>query len=250
MDAEHTQAQDGRPAYGVVDHYLGERGRRYFEPQKDIGIAAGVWNRFLFDPYVTSQDEVLDFGCGGGYLLSALRPRVAVGVEVNPVAREMATSLGIETHATLEEVKGRTFSRIITSHALEHVPCPLQILRELRALLGPGGRLVWVSPMDDWRAGAQRSWRRDDPDMHIHTWTPLSMGNVLAAAGFDVISVSVVAHAWPPAPIREGLWRLSPRAFHFGARLWAVLRRRRQLLGIAARRAEGAGRPLETQSAR
>ncbi len=236
MTAPGRGPQPDHPPYGVVDRYLGERGRDYFEPQREIGLRAGEWNRFIFEPHVSTEDEVLDFGCGGGYVLATLRPRVAVGIEINPTARAVAARLGIEVHATLAEVAGRRFTRIVTSHALEHVPSPHQALTALRELLQPGGRLIWLSPMDDWRTSAQRRWRPADPDVHIYAWTPLSMGNLLAAAGFDVRSVRVLTHAWPPSPLREPLWRLSPAAFHAAARVWAVLRRRRQLLAVATPR--------------
>ena len=57
---------DTVPPYGVVDRYLGEQGREYFQPQHEIGLRAGMWNKFIFEPYIGAEDDVLDFGCGGG----------------------------------------------------------------------------------------------------------------------------------------------------------------------------------------
>lgn len=199
-----------------------------------VGLRAGMWNKFIFEPYVGPEDDVLDFGCGGGYLLRVLSPQTAVGVEINPVARETAANLGIEVYATLDEVKGRAFSRVVTSHALEHVPSPYQALVELRPLIRVNGLLIWLSPMDDWRAKAQREWRSGDRDMHLCTWTPLLMGNLLTAAGYHPKSISLVTHAWPPGIVRDRLWQISPAAFHMASRLWAILRKRRQILAVAS----------------
>jgi 2-polyprenyl-3-methyl-5-hydroxy-6-metoxy-1,4-benzoquinol methylase len=39
----------------------------------------------------------------------------------------------------------------ITNHALEHIPFPIEALRQLKTKIKPGGALVICLPMEDWR---------------------------------------------------------------------------------------------------
>ena len=226
---------DGKiPQYGAASKYLGEEGELYFQQQNAGGVLASKYNEFIFRPYVGGEDDVLDFGCGGGHLLNVLNPRKKVGVEINPAARAQAARLGVSVYSSIDEVQGMTFSRIVTSHALEHVPNPYQALVQLRELLRPDGLLVWLAPMDDWHARHQKRWNPDDADLHLYTWTPLLMGNLLRVAGYKPRSVSLLVHACPPALVSERLWNMGQPLFHLAAYLCAVLRKQRQIIAVAA----------------
>jgi SAM-dependent methyltransferase len=228
-----TGSEDESPSYGKVNKYLGAEGEAYFQRQSSAGLLAGKFNEFLYKPYVSEQDDVLEFGCGGGYLLHTLKAKTKVGVDINPAARARGAELGVQIYSTLDELKGRTFDKIITSHALEHVPNPYQALMELKSFLRPEGLLIWLSPLDDWRRKAQKQWQSDDPDMHLYTWTPLLLGNLLSAAGYKPLSVSLVTHAFPPLIVAKLMWGVNPRLFHLSAFVWASLRRQRQILAVA-----------------
>lgn len=222
---------DSSPSYGALDHYTGPKGRRYYEVQSRSAAQNAQFNACFFKPYVAAEDTVLDFGCGGGFLLDILAPRVKVGVEINPLARNQAEALGVNVYSSLAEVRGQTFTRIITSHALEHVPCPYQALVEMRDLLDPGGLLLWLSPMDDWRTGHNRRWRSDNHDMHLYTWTPQLMGNLLVAAGYHPRVIRIITHAGPPR-LSTYLWNIHPSLFHLAARFTAIFLKRRQLFAV------------------
>lgn len=222
------------PSYGVVAKYLGGEGQRYFDAQDYSGILAAKYNRFIFQPYLTEQDDVLDFGCGGGHLLNSFNVRTKVGVEINPVARAHAAQLGISVFSELDNLQDCTFSKVITSHALEHVPNPFDALVHLKRLLRKDGMLIWLSPLDDWRTKHQRGWKPNDPDMHLYAWTPLLMGNLLCAAGYKPLHISVLAHATLPDIVGERLWRISPSLYGLAASIRSVLQKRRQLVAIGS----------------
>ena len=60
----------------------------YFDGyQKKIGELGGVLNKFKFQKYISKSDSVLDFGCGGGFLLNNLDCDTKVGIELNDIAR-------------------------------------------------------------------------------------------------------------------------------------------------------------------
>ncbi|MEW6125927.1 MAG: class I SAM-dependent methyltransferase [Acidobacteriota bacterium] len=221
------------PSYGAIDKYLGDEGEKYFRQQNTSGNAIAHYNKFLFSPFVKNTDEVLDFGCGGGNLLNVLNPKIKVGVEINPTARAYATRLGIEIYSTLDELEHRAFDKIITSHALEHIPNPYEALVKLKGLLKPDGLLLWLAPIDDWRNKTQKMWSLNDNDMHLYTWTPLLLGNLLKTAGFVPQSVTTIVHACPPSPFDEWLWKTHPSLFHIAAYIWARVRKQRQLFAVA-----------------
>jgi SAM-dependent methyltransferase len=214
-----------------VRHYQGEAGRKYFAHQEKGGRHA-AWNMHIWERQIGPEDDVIEFGCGGGQLLKEIVARTKLGVEVNPAAIEHASSLGIEVRTSLAEVPSASFSLAISSHALEHVASPFETLKELRRVLRPSGRLVLLLPLDDWRSPIHRKYRSDDIDMHIYTWTPQGLGNLLKTAGFVPREVRVLTHAWPP---RGGqlLSRLNPALFHSASFATAFLLRRRQLLAVA-----------------
>ena len=87
--------QEQVPSYGVIDHYLGEKGRRYFESRGALKTQ-GQFNLHFWRPHIAATDEVLDFGCGGGFLLRNLQAERKVGVEINPHARAFGQSQGTE----------------------------------------------------------------------------------------------------------------------------------------------------------
>lgn len=219
------------PSYGVISHYLGDAGRKYFAWQGEDGVTQALYNKHLWQPYITTADDVLDFGCGGGFLLKVLDANRKAGVEVNPHARENARRLGIDTSESIAEVAG-TFDKVISSHALEHVPHPRQAVLELKEKLkDQQSRLILLLPLDDWRATMNRQYRPNDVHMHLQTWTPQLLGNLLTSCGLRVDEARVINHAWPPK--RQLLWRLSPALFHAAALGWSIYNKQRQLFAVA-----------------
>jgi SAM-dependent methyltransferase len=233
MSGTDIPSADGtRGATGPADHYRDARGRTYFARQAAAGTRAAYMNRFIWAPHVRADDDLVEFGCGGGDLLNSLPARRKVGIEINPAAAERARAFGLEVHERLDALPAASFDTAISSHALEHVESPVAILRELRRVLRPGGRLVLLLPLDEWRNAGQRHFRAGDMDMHLYAWTPLTLGNLLTVSGFRPDDVSVLAHAWPPR-LADALWNRSERLFHLAARATSVLLKQRQLLARA-----------------
>ncbi|MEX2253057.1 MAG: methyltransferase domain-containing protein [Thermoleophilaceae bacterium] len=217
-----------RESERVGSHYGGSRAERYFAYQRGIGELGAELNLFKFESHVSPDDAIVDFGCGGGGLLGRLDAASKTGVEVSEPARAQARERGLAVVSSLSELDPESADVAISNHALEHTLSPLDELRGLRRVLRPGGKLVLWLPIDDWRS--QRV-ARPDPNHHLYTWTPLLLSNILAEAGFEVAECRVVTHAWPPHT--ERLARLPRPLFDLLARVWAVLRRRRQLAAVA-----------------
>jgi SAM-dependent methyltransferase len=219
-------------SYGVIDRYLEERGREYFAWQGQSGVECARYNKHIWQPYIADRDDILDFGCGGGFLLKVLDGKRKVGVEVNPHARAVALASGLEVYADVADVPGE-FDKVISSHALEHVPHPRQAILDLKAKLnGPEARLLLLLPLDDWRSRSQKRYHAADINMHLYAWTPQTLGNLAASCALQVREVRVIQHAWPPW--HDKLWKVSPALFHSTAYVWSGLKKQRQLLAIAS----------------
>src|SRR5258708_34800549 len=67
------------PAHGASLHYNAE----YFNWYEDLGRFGGWANQTKFASFINKTDTVLDFGCGGGYMLEQLDCAKKIGIEVN-----------------------------------------------------------------------------------------------------------------------------------------------------------------------
>ncbi len=215
------------PSYGASKHY----DAAYFAWQNQhIEVKTRI-KVTRFAPYIDPTDTVLDFGCAGGGMLAALPGGRKIGVEINDVARAAAeTEHGIEAYRTLDEVPDQVADVIVSNHTLEHLVRPYDALVALRPKLKPGGLLVLVLPIDDWRA--QPRWRPGDINRHLYTWSPLNAGNLLEEAGYEPRESRVVHRTLMRG--FERFARLPRPAFEAVSWCYSHLRHRQELL-ITAR---------------
>ncbi len=185
-----------------------------------------------FRPHVPEGCDLLDFGCGPGDVVSGLPASRRCGVEISSTSREIANEKGIDVRASLEDFRGEKFDRIISSHALEHVVDPAQILVSIRELLAPGGRFIILLPINEWSERRQRKWDPNDINQHLFTWTPLLLGNFLTVCGYRPISVTTVHQCYPPK-IGRALAAIHPWLFLAAGAAASRLLPKRQVLAVA-----------------
>lgn len=213
----------------VSDHYAGEGAAEYFEYQvQDVKRNNWVSSRF-FAPYLSGTDDVVDYGCGTGWLLKQLDVGSCIGVEPNPNAREVAKGIGIETVASADELADESADVVISNHALEHSLEPIIELQRIRRIVRPTGKIVICLPIDDWRR--QRGPDPENPDHHLHTWTPLLFSNLLGEAGFEVTEARGFSYLQPPPGWHMD--KLPTGAFNAVAKLYGIKRGYHQLVAVA-----------------
>ncbi|MFA8441939.1 class I SAM-dependent methyltransferase [Yoonia sp.] len=170
----------------------------YFEWQKNIGIFGGKANSFKFKRSISSEDAVIDFGCGGGFLLANLDCANRMGIEVNDYAHQQITDNGVSAYNSpqaVSDIQGEECADVIISnHALEHTLNPLLELKSLYPLLKKGGKIHFVVPCDS----ISYSWKPKDINFHLYSWSPMNLGNLFTEAGFQVVEVKPYIHKWPP----------------------------------------------------
>jgi SAM-dependent methyltransferase len=166
----------------------------YFTWQVSLGEFGGWANQSKFSKYISTDSRVLDFGCGGGFLLKGMNCIKKVGVEVNPAAAEVAKKNGLEIFTSVEEVPDEYIDIIISDNALEHTLNPLKELKTLHKKITLGGKIILVVPCES----ISYSYKQDDINHHLYSWSPMCIGNLLTEAGFSVIESKPYIHKWPP----------------------------------------------------
>jgi len=173
----------------VSEHYDDD----YFNWQSEAGEFGGWANQTKFIKYISQDDVVLDFGCGGGYLLKNIDCKKRLGVEINPLAAETAKRNGVEVYSKVEDVQDESIDVIISNHALEHALQPLDELRELKKKLKVGGKVIFVVPCEN----ISMRYKSDDINHHLYSWSPMCLGNLFVEAGYSLIESKAYIHKWP-----------------------------------------------------
>ncbi len=168
--------------------------KKYFAWQSSVGEFGGWANLCKFNNYIADEDDVLDFGCGGGYLLKNLKCRKKFGIEINASAIEVARNNGVETYESVDDVPDESVDVIISNNALEHTTSPLEELIRLKSKLRINGSIIFVVPCESIFC----RYESKDIHQHLYSWSPMCIGNLFKAAGYEVVESKVYLHKWPP----------------------------------------------------
>lgn len=221
--ASHKRLYPTKPRSGI-NHY----DEKYFQWQKEIGKFGGIANKFKFVNFVKLSDTVIDFGCGGGYLLKNLKCKRRIGIEANPAAIDEARSNQIEVYANSENLPDGIADVLISNHALEHVENPIQQLRILRRKLANHGIVVFVVPYQD----ISEEYEENDKNYHLFSWNRQTLGNLFKHAGFDGIKIDLIQHQWPPN-FKEEYQQNGEKAFHQKCSIYAKFNQNYQIRIVA-----------------
>lgn len=168
----------------------------YFENyQKRIGDFGGKANLFKFEKYIKQTDTVLDFGCGGGFLLKNLYCSKKIGVELNPIARDFCINKNqIDCYENIDHIEDNTVDVIISNHCLEHTLSPYELIDKMYKKLKINGKIILVVPLDSYNY----KWLPNDINNHLYSFSPMNIGNLLQGCNFKKINTDVIYHKWPP----------------------------------------------------
>jgi ubiquinone/menaquinone biosynthesis C-methylase UbiE len=191
-DGAETQAQAARSHFDheAAVYETGNRYRRLWQPR----------NEAIDLLELTSDDRLLDLGCGTGETLRRLGPLVsrAVGADISPAMIEQARSQA-QGQTNLEFAvaeAGRlpfadeTFSAILCTFSFHHYPRPAEAAREIARVLKHGGRLVLADANSDlWTIKlADLVARRREPG-HVHFCSSKELTLLLSGAGLTQIAI-------------------------------------------------------------
>jgi 2-polyprenyl-6-hydroxyphenyl methylase/3-demethylubiquinone-9 3-methyltransferase len=149
--------------------------------------------------------NVLDLGCGGGFMSEALALRGATVIGIDPAEKAIAIAQRHATHQNLSirylvgtgerlPVAGGSIDYVVCVDVLEHVVDLEQVIGEVRRVLRPGGMFLFDTINRTWLAAfavvffGEHIFRilpvgTHDPAKFIK---PAELATMLAARGFTV----------------------------------------------------------------
>jgi len=195
-------------------------------------LIAGFWQRNWFLGYDVDQNtSVFEYGLGLG--ANVAWSKRAGGCDASPYSQKFCADKGIRVYGDPAEVPDESYDFVLSSHHLEHVDHPLQVIREMTRICRRGGRLVLVVP---WERHGRSTFRKDG-DAHLYAWTFRTLNNlVLRGAGLELEDNRVL---WGPTGLRklEFLERLAGAEPYYAAvRVLGRLRDNLRSLRVVARR--------------
>jgi 2-polyprenyl-3-methyl-5-hydroxy-6-metoxy-1,4-benzoquinol methylase len=187
-------------------------------PLRDIAGGAVMWLNG------SRPGKLLDVGCGNGRFLDRMRELgwEVVGVEPDKQAAKVARKrFGLDVHEdALEEIAfpDDTFDAITMSHVVEHLPDPINTIRECQRILKKGGRLVVTVPNIESLGHRlyREAWRGLEVPRHLFLFSPPTLRDCVERSGLQVLRL------WTTARTARMMWA--------GSRL---IRRNETLLSIS-----------------
>ena len=140
--------------------------------------------------------RLLEIGVGSGSFLNAARQRgyEVMGCDLSaPICKRVRDAYGITMHGeSLATLAGdNRFDVIVMNHVLEHVEHPVELLKDVLRLLGPGGVAhIAVPNVACWEAGLS-GWTGFEP-YHLTYFEPQTLERTVATSGLTIDSITTL----------------------------------------------------------
>jgi SAM-dependent methyltransferase len=177
----------------------------------------GFYRRFLENIGQDRQSRGLDVGCRAGVLIKLVGVINWIGVDIDPVAVQMARDSGIpcvEMDFTSDlGFRDNSFEVVMMTEVLEHLPYPSIIVREVHRILKKQPRSAYVGsvPLDyhlhrRWKV--MRGKRLSGEQTHVHHFSFNELDQLLRFY-FDKVEylpLSGTAQRYPRLPLPYNLF--------------------------------------------
>lgn len=137
----------------------------------------------------------LEVGCAGGDLANELRLHRKFlgydGIEISPAGKKAAKNLDrlfkkpLNELLDSSEIREATYDIVLSSHVLEHLEEPFEMLQSMKRVLKRNGLLFIETPN---QSGHSRLLF-DDNRAHLHFFCSASLTRILSRVGFEIIAL-------------------------------------------------------------
>ena len=183
------------------------------------GTRNNSWSNML--SFIPEGSRVLDVGCSAGNFGEALEQMnscTVVGVDLNPVDIDEARGKISEAHVldvsdTAAIAELGTFDVVLFADVLEHLPDPRATLVSIRALLRPGGVVVYSIPnmghlsvrleLLEGRFTYTETGLLDKT--HLHFYDAFEIEDMFTSAGYGIRAEDPVVSEYPERWVTERL---------------------------------------------
>lgn len=154
---------------------------------------------------IKPEYAVLEIGCSAGAELNTVESAKKYCVEINSHARQYASEkYNLTTFRCVDELPENSIDYAYSIAVLEHVEAPVTLLRKLHSKMRSGSTLEIAVKNEGFQTASSFrdsqlwSFKKHDLNNHLYTWTSLLLGNMIEAAGFEVINIYSTISAYPP----------------------------------------------------
>lgn len=141
--------------------------------------------------------KIIDIGCGDGFHLSLLQKYgnkkwTLEGVDIDRRAAKMAMDKGLKVHVgSIDEIDlpKNYYDLAIMVQTIEHVAEPAEVLRAVREILKPGGKVVVVTDNTDsfdFKLFKKSHWGGYHFPRHWNLFNKTSLAKLAKKTGFEV----------------------------------------------------------------
>jgi SAM-dependent methyltransferase len=177
----------------IKERYQGEQGRKYHGKKREIPDQAFSWvtnlRREKISPQVKPTDVVMEYGVGYGWNIAKLACNKRLGYDLAEHLAPLLEREGIQFITNTSELTDQSVDVMVCHHVLEHVPTPIEVLREIRRLLKADGKLLLFVPYEKEKRYC--NYDPQEPNHHLYAWNVQTLGNLVNDCGYKIISSGV-----------------------------------------------------------